>query len=144
MRSRCPGLRIAAGSAFQPGEMNASALIASLESVPVGDGDLVGEPLRTLPYQRRFLRGASKPRAIPPVCPWQGAGGRLGWRRLCVWTRCARRVCCTRRGSRRCMIAASFTQAELGLRRCAVVGTEGEYGDYRIRDQQNLADIQHK
>ena len=40
--------------------MTFKRLIASLESAPIGDGDLLGEPFKVLPYQRRFLRGAFK------------------------------------------------------------------------------------
>lgn len=40
--------------------MNVKTLIESLESAPVGDGDLRGQPFRVLPYQRRFLRSAFK------------------------------------------------------------------------------------
>ena len=38
-----------------------SRLIASLESAPIGDGDLLGSQFRCLPYQRHFLAGAFKP-----------------------------------------------------------------------------------
>ena len=41
--------------------MNVKRLIASLESAPVGDGDLLGQPFRVLRWQRRFLRGAFRP-----------------------------------------------------------------------------------
>lgn len=41
--------------------MNVKAPIASLESAPVGDGDLLGQPFRALRRQRRFLRGAFRP-----------------------------------------------------------------------------------
>ena len=36
--------------------MKINQLIASLESAPVGDGDLLGKPFKALPYQRRFVR----------------------------------------------------------------------------------------
>ena len=42
-------------------ELNVKALIASLESAPVGAGDLLGQPFRALRWQRRFLRGAFRP-----------------------------------------------------------------------------------
>ena len=41
--------------------MNIHNLIASLESAPIGDGDLLGHPFKCYPYQRRFLRGAFNP-----------------------------------------------------------------------------------
>ena len=33
-------------------------LVRSLEGAPIGDGDLIGEPFKVLPYQRKFLDGA--------------------------------------------------------------------------------------
>ncbi len=44
--------------------MKINQLIASLESAPVGDGDLLGKPFKALPYQRRFVRSAFKPGII--------------------------------------------------------------------------------
>ena len=41
--------------------MNIHNLIASLESAPIGDGDLLGHPFKCYPYQRRFLREAFNP-----------------------------------------------------------------------------------
>ena len=36
-------------------------LIKSLESAPVGEGDLVEQPFKVLPYRRKFLDGAFNP-----------------------------------------------------------------------------------
>ena len=44
--------------------MNLKRLISSLESAPIGDGDLLGQPFKVLPFQRTFIRGAFAPRVI--------------------------------------------------------------------------------
>ena len=58
--------------------MNVKSLIASLESAPVGDGDLIGSPFRCLPYQRKFLRGAFRPGVIRAGCSLARGGGKTG------------------------------------------------------------------
>ena len=52
-------------------------LVRSLESAPVGDGDLIGEPFKVLPYQRKFLTGAFK-EGDPPGRVDAGKG----WRKI--------------------------------------------------------------
>ena len=44
--------------------MDADDLISHIETLPIGDGDLQGEPCRVLKYQRAFLRGAFRPGII--------------------------------------------------------------------------------
>ena len=44
--------------------MDVTKLIRYIETLPVGDGDLLGDPYRLLKYQKQFLRGAFKPGII--------------------------------------------------------------------------------
>ena len=121
------------------------ALIASLESVPVGDGDLRGQPFRCLPYQRRFLRGAFKPGIIRAGLSLARGGGKTGLASaLCL--DCIRPMGTLHsEGFEAVLIASSFQQARLGFE-AVLTSLEllGETHHYRIRDQQNLADIQHQ
>ena len=50
-------------------------LVKSLESAPVGDGDLLGRPFKVLPYQRKFLAGGFRERNLAGGLdpgPWRG------------------------------------------------------------------------
>ena len=58
--------------------MKINQLIASLESAPVGDGDLLGKPFKALPYQRRFVRSAFKPGIIRAGLSLARGGGKSG------------------------------------------------------------------
>ena len=58
--------------------MSVKTLIESLESAPVGDGDLRSQPFRVLPYQRRFLRGAFKSGVIRTGLSLARGGGKTG------------------------------------------------------------------
>ena len=66
--------------------MDTRSLIDSLESAPVGDGDLRGELFRVLPYQRRFLRGAFKPGIIQAGLSLARGEGKRVWPRPSVLT----------------------------------------------------------
>ena len=120
-------------------------LIRSLESAPVGDGDLVGEPFRVLPYQRKFLdRGFREPgilRAGLDPGPWwrQIRAWRLRWR----WDSIRPRWChCTGWVVKPSSWPAAFAQARIIFEAVKTsLELMGEDGEYRIRDQQNLADI---
>ena len=80
--------------------MGISRLIASLESCPIGDGDLVGQPFKCLTYQRRFLRGAfadgvmraglsvARGAGKTGLCSCLGAGQCAAWGCVaCTWRR---------------------------------------------------------
>ena len=58
--------------------MDVRKLIASLESAPVGDGDLLGQPFKCLPYQRRFLRGAFRRGVMRAGLSLARGGGKTG------------------------------------------------------------------
>ena len=55
-----------------------SSLIPSLESCPIGDGDLVGQPFKVLPYQNAFLRRAFKPGVLRAGLSLARGGGKSG------------------------------------------------------------------
>ena len=115
-----------------------SRLIASIESCPVGDGDLLGTPFRCLPYQRKFLRGAFRPGVLRAGCSLGRGGGKTG-------LASALALDSIRPGGETVVIASAFPQAKICFDAVrASLELMGEAGDYRIRDQQNLADIQHR
>ena len=96
-------------------------------------------------YQRRFLRGGFRPGVIRAGLSLARGGGKSGLgSALCLD---AIRPCgeLHRPGFEAVLIASSFAQSKIVF---DAVKTSlellGESGEYRIRDQQNLADIQHK
>ena len=125
--------------------MDARGLVASLESAPIGDGDLLGSPFRCLPYQRRFLRGAFKPGVMRTGLSLARGGGKTGLASALALDSIRPDGALHRDGGETIVIASAFQQARLAfeavLRSLELLG---EAGDYRIRDQQNLADIQHR
>ena len=125
--------------------MNVKALIASLESAPVGDGDLIGQSFRCLPYQRRFLRGAFRPGVFRAGCSLARGGGKTGLASALALDSIRPAGALHKAGGETIVIASSFQQARLTFE-AALRSLElmGEAGAYRIRDQQNLADIQHR
>ena len=125
--------------------MNTLELIRSLEEVPVGDGDLRGELFQVLPYQRRFLRGAFKPGIIRAGLSLARGGGKTGLASGLALDAIRPAGVLHAAGFEVVLIASSFVQARLGFE-AVLTSLElmGETDDYRIRDQQNLADIQHK
>ena len=125
--------------------MGISGLIASLESTLIGDGDLIGRPFRCVGYQRRFLRGAFAPGVLRAGLSLARGGGKTGLASALALDaiRPAGALHCE--GGEAIVIASSFQQARLTFE-AALRSLEmmGEAVDYRIRDQQNLADIQHR
>lgn len=125
--------------------MKLAALIASLESAPVGDGDLFGEPFRVLPYQRKFLRGAFRPGVIRAGCSLARGGGKTGLASALALDSIRPCGALHVAGGETVVLASSFQQARLTFEAVlASLELLGEREAYRIRDQQNLADIQHR
>ena len=58
--------------------MDADDLISHIETLPVGDGDFLGEPYRVLKYQKTFLRGAFRPGIIRAGFTLARGGGKTG------------------------------------------------------------------
>ena len=125
--------------------MSIHALVESLESAPVGDGDLIGQPFRSAVYQRRFLRGAFRDGVLRAGLSLARGGGKTGLSSALCLDAIRPSGVLHREGGETVLIASSFQQARIGfeavLRSLELLGEDGEY---RIRDQQNLADIQHK
>ena len=125
--------------------MTVKKLIPSLESAPVGDGDLIGSPFRCLPYQRKFLRGAFRPGVIRAGCSLARGGGKTGLASALALDSIRPAGALHRAGGETIVIASSFQQAKICFDAVRTsLELMGEAGDFRIRDQQNLADIQHK
>ena len=122
-----------------------SSLIASLESAPVGDGDLLGSPFQCLPYQRRFIRGAFRPRVLRAGLSLARGGGKTGLASALALDSIRPAGVLHRDGGETIVIASAFAQARLTFEAVRTsLELLGEDGAYRIRDQQNLADIQHR
>lgn len=125
--------------------MRIADLIAALEACPIGDGDLVGEPFRVLPYQRRFLRGAFRPGVMRAGLSLARGGGKTGLASALALDAIRPAGALHRDGFECVVLASSFQQARLTFE-AALRSLEmmDEAGAYRIRDQQNMADIQHR
>ena len=122
-----------------------SRLIAGLESAPVGDGDLLGEPFRCLAYQRRFLRGAFKPGVMRAGLSLARGGGKTGLASALALDSIRPAGVLHRDGGETIVIASSFQQGRLTFEAVRTsLELLREDDEYRIRDQQNLADIQHR
>ena len=122
-----------------------SRLIASLESAPIGDGDLLGSPFQCLPYQRRFLRGAFRPGVMRAGLSLARGGGKTGLASALALDSIRPAAVLHRDGGETIVIASAFAQARLTFEAVRTsLELLGEDGEYRIRDQQNLADIQHR
>lgn len=125
--------------------MDVRSLIASLESAPVGDGDLLGEPFQCLPYQRQFLGGAFKSAVMRAGLSLARGGGKTGLASSLAPDAIRSAGALHRDGFETILIASSFSQARIGFEAVRTsLELMGEAGEYRIRDQQNLADIQHR
>lgn len=120
-------------------------LVKSLESAPVGDGDLIGQPFRVLPYQRKFLDGAFKPGILRAGLTLSRGGGKSGLASALALDSIRPVGALHVTGGETVVIASSFAQARIIFEACKTsLELLGEDGEYRIRDQQNLADIQHR
>ncbi len=120
-------------------------LVASLEACPIGDGDLLGQPFHVLPYQARFLRGAFRPGVMRAGLSLARGGGKTGLASALALDCIRPAGVLHREGFEAVVLASSFQQARLTFE--AVLRSlelMGERDAYRVRDQQNLADIQHK
>ena len=58
--------------------MDVTKLIKHIETLPIGDGDEIGEPYRLLKYQKKFLRGAFRPGIIRAGFTCGRGGGKTG------------------------------------------------------------------
>ena len=125
--------------------MKIGRLVTSLESAPVGDGDMIGQRFQCLPYQRRFVRGAFKAGVMRAGLSLARGGGKTGLASALALDSIRPAGALHHDGGETIVVASSFQQARLTfeavLRSLELLG---EAEEYRVRDQQNLADIQHR
>ena len=125
--------------------MNTLELIKSLEACPIGDGDLRGQAFRVLPYQRRFVKGAFKSGVLRAALSTARGSGKTGLASALCLDAVRPNGVLHRDGFEVILIASSFQQSRLGFESVLVsLDLLGELGDYRVRNQQNLADLEHK
>ena len=125
--------------------MKTRDLVASLEAMPVGDGDRIGESFQVLTYQRRFLDGAFAAGVHRAGLSLARGGGKTGLASALALDSIRPEGVLHRTGGECIVIASSFQQARLTFEAVRTsLELAGEADQYRIRDQQNLADIQHK
>ena len=124
---------------------NLPRLIASLESAPIGDGDLVGQPFQCWPYQRRFLRGAFKPGVLRAGLSLARGGGKTGLASALALDSIRPAGALHVAAGETIVAASSFQQARLTFEAVKTsLELLEEDGAYRILDQQNMAMIQHR
>ena len=126
--------------------MDVKGLISHIEGLPVGDGDLLGEPYRLLTYQKRFLRGAFKPGIIRAGFTLGRGGGKTGLASALALSALLPDSPLHREGFETAVIASSFLQATICGRSVKtsleLMGKEfGRKGDYRVLDSQNSFQI---
>ena len=120
-------------------------LIKSLQSAPVGDGDLIGQPFRVLPYQRRFLDGAFRPGVMRGGLTLARGGGKSGLASALALDSIRPVGALHVTGGETVVVASSFAQAKIIFEACKTsLELLGEDGEYRILDQQNMAMIQNR
>ena len=125
--------------------MNVKALVSSLEACPVGDGDLLGAPFQCLPYQRRFLRGAFRSGVLRAGLSLARGGGKTGLASALALDSIRPAGALHQDGCETIVVASAFPQAKICFDAVRTsLELMGEADKYRIRDQQNLADIQHR
>ena len=133
------------------------ALTAFLETLEISEGALAGEPLRVLPFQARFIRGAfDARRQATPGEPLEAGlsmarGG--GKTTLCAALACAALVPGAplhRRRGQTVLVASSFGQARIAFEHVkhflsARLGAEFEDRKvWRTWDSNNAARIEHR
>ena len=113
---------------------------------PVGDGDLVGQKIKLLPYQKAFLQGALKTGIIRAGFTLGRGGGKsglasaLGFAALTIPPLC-------RTGFECAILASSFNQGLIigrSLKTSLEIAgfTFGRKGQFRLRDSQNIFEIE--
>ena len=120
-------------------------LVRSLESAPVGDGDLIGEPFKVLPYQRKFLDGAFKPGILRAGLTLARGGGKSGLASALALDSIRPAGALHRVGGETVVVASSFAQAKI-IFEAVKTSLEllGEDDQFRILDQQNMASAEHR
>ena len=128
--------------------MDVSKLIKHIETLPVGDGDLLGDNYRLLKYQKAFLRGAFRPGIIRAGFTLARGGGKTGLASAIALSALLPDSPLHRDGFEVAVVASSFTQALIAGRSVKtsleILGkTFGKKGNYRLRDSQNMFEIEN-
>lgn len=123
-------------------------LIKHIEGLPCGDGDQLGEDYRLLKYQKRFLRGAFAPGVSRAGFTLGRGGGKTGLASALGLSALCPDSPLHAPGFEIAVVASSFNQATIcGLSvktSLEIMGMEfGRTGNYRVRDSQNMFEIQH-
>ena len=127
--------------------MNANTyrLISSLESAPIGDGDLLGQAFSVHPYQRIFLRGAFAPGVLRAGFSAARGSGKTGLASALALDAIRPAGALHADNVEIIVVASSFQQGRLTFESVLTsLGLLGEADDYRVLDQQNMAMIQHR
>ena len=125
--------------------IDAKRLVRSLESAPVGDGDLLGEPFRVLPFQRRFLRGAFRSGVLRAGFSAARGSGKTGLASALALDSIRPAGALHVDAGETIVVASSFAQAKITFEAVRTsLELLGEDAGYRILDQQNMAMIQHR
>ena len=125
--------------------MSLRRLIASLESAPIGDGDLLGQPFKVLDHQRRFLRGAFRLGCFGQASARPEGSGKTGLASALALDSIRPSGALHVAAGETIVVASSFAQGRLTFESVRTsLELLGEDGDYRILDQQNMAMIQHR
>ena len=129
--------------------MKISELIRSIESRPIGDGDRLGEPFRLLKYQKQFLRSAFREGIVRSALTLARGGGKTGLASALALEALLPDSPLHCPGFECVVIASSFQQATICGRAVKtsleLLGkkTEGKDREYRVRDSQNIFDIEN-
>ena len=129
--------------------MDVKELIEHIETLPIGDGDLLGDPYRLLKYQKQFLRGAFRPGILRAGFTLGRGGGKTGLASALALSALLPDSPLHRPGFEVAVVASSFLQATICGRSVKtsleLMGKEfGKKGDYRIRDSQNMFEIENQ
>ena len=123
-------------------------LIEGLGRYPLGDGDGIGEPFCVHPYERRFIRGSFRRSPFVHQAAFSAArgSGKSGLAAMLGLDSIVPDGELHQPGGETVAIASSFAQASKAIFEPLLRSLEfmGVRDDYRIRDQQNLADCTHK
>ena len=120
-------------------------LIQSLQSAVIGDGDLLGQPFKVLPYQRKFLAGAFRPGVLRAGLSLARGGGKTGLSSALALDAIRPAGALHKAGGEVVLIASAFSQARIAFEAVRTsLELMGEIDGYRVRDQQNLADLRHR
>ena len=128
--------------------MKIADFLRFLETLPVGDGDLLGENYKLLGYQKGFLRGSFKPGILRAALSLGRGGGKSGLLSAICLAALLDDSPLHQPGFETIAVASSFAQALL-IGRSVKTSLEimgksfGKRGTFRLRDSQNIFEIEN-